>query len=300
MTDIFISYASVDRPTARRLADALETRGWSVWWDHRSLRVGQHFDRVIEEAIHGARVVVVVWSKASVESEWVRDEATLALKEKKVASSPPRPFITESNVIMSHPHPRPIRDVFQKTAIRYLADRGEVFERPPTTGVIVNRLAQIDDLPGDLKASLTPGAGRPFRMADFIAFFTGTSREEMPPTLKAMPPPSESEQKWRGRHYVPGGDEATFYDSQRWMEARYDALRRGDGRCECCRRPPGDGVILTVNHVKPVKFFPELSCDQGNLQVLCEDCHVGKGDRDHTNWREMRRHEAEERGRGET
>jgi hypothetical protein len=84
MADIFISYASVDRPVARRLADALEARGWSVWWDHRSLHSGQHFDRVIEEAICGARVVIVVWSKTSVESRWVRDEATLALEEGKV------------------------------------------------------------------------------------------------------------------------------------------------------------------------------------------------------------------------
>jgi hypothetical protein len=57
MADIFISYASVDRPVARRLADALEARGWSVWWDHRSLHSGQHFDRVIEEAICGVRPV---------------------------------------------------------------------------------------------------------------------------------------------------------------------------------------------------------------------------------------------------
>jgi adenylate cyclase len=84
VADVFISYARIDRPFARRLADALEARGWSVWWDHRSLRGGQHFDRVIEEAIRDARVVVVVWSKASFESGWVRDEATLALEEKKL------------------------------------------------------------------------------------------------------------------------------------------------------------------------------------------------------------------------
>ena len=46
MADIFISYASVDRPFARRLADALEACGWSVWWDHRNLRGGEHFDRI--------------------------------------------------------------------------------------------------------------------------------------------------------------------------------------------------------------------------------------------------------------
>jgi hypothetical protein len=84
MADIFISYASVDRPTARRLADALEACGWSVWWDHRSLRGGQHFDRIIEEAISTARVVIVIWSQNSIKSDWVRAEAAQALDENKL------------------------------------------------------------------------------------------------------------------------------------------------------------------------------------------------------------------------
>jgi TIR domain len=84
MADIFISYATADRPFARRLADALEARGWSVWWDHRSLHGGQHFDRIIEEAISDARVVIVVWSETSIASGWVRDEAMLALEQGKL------------------------------------------------------------------------------------------------------------------------------------------------------------------------------------------------------------------------
>src|SRR3954469_17095979 len=84
MADILISYASVDRPFAHRLAEALEAFGWSVWWDHRNLRGGQHFDRVIEEAISDAGVVIVVWSQNSIESGWVRDEAALALEMEKL------------------------------------------------------------------------------------------------------------------------------------------------------------------------------------------------------------------------
>ena len=33
MADIFISYASEDRPKAEPVANALEDQDWSVWWD---------------------------------------------------------------------------------------------------------------------------------------------------------------------------------------------------------------------------------------------------------------------------
>ena len=74
MSDIFISYVRDDRPIAQKLAQALETQGWSVWWDRR-IPAGRTFDEVIEEAIDGARSVVVLWSKNSVASRWVRTEA---------------------------------------------------------------------------------------------------------------------------------------------------------------------------------------------------------------------------------
>jgi hypothetical protein len=85
MADIFISYASKDRPIARRLAEALEACGWSVWWDYRGLRGGQHFDRIIEEEISKAMAVIVVWSQNSINSDWVRAEASHGLHEKKLA-----------------------------------------------------------------------------------------------------------------------------------------------------------------------------------------------------------------------
>ena len=74
MSDIFISYAREDRPSAERLAGALEAQGWSVWWD-RAIPAGKTFDEVIEKAINAARCVIVLWSKESVPSRWVRTEA---------------------------------------------------------------------------------------------------------------------------------------------------------------------------------------------------------------------------------
>jgi adenylate cyclase len=82
--DVFISYGHDDRATARRVADALEAEGLSVWWDD-SLRSGDAYDQVIEQALRDARAVVVLWSKTSVDSRWVRAEATLADRQGTLA-----------------------------------------------------------------------------------------------------------------------------------------------------------------------------------------------------------------------
>jgi len=77
MTDVFISYASEDRERAHMLARALEARGLSVWWD-RKIITGQSFDQVIERELETAKSVVVLWSKSSISSEWVKNEAAVA------------------------------------------------------------------------------------------------------------------------------------------------------------------------------------------------------------------------------
>jgi hypothetical protein len=71
--DIFISYASVDRPKAQQLAAALERQGWSVWWD-REILPGDKFSQIIEEKLRAAKCMLVLWSKTSVASDWVQIE----------------------------------------------------------------------------------------------------------------------------------------------------------------------------------------------------------------------------------
>ena len=73
MADIFLSYASDDRERVKPLVEALETDGFSVWWD-RNIQAGASYDREIEAAINEASCVVVVWSQRSVDSEYVRSE----------------------------------------------------------------------------------------------------------------------------------------------------------------------------------------------------------------------------------
>jgi sulfatase modifying factor 1 len=79
MSDVFVSYTHKDRPRVRLIVEALQQQGWSVWWD-RKILAGETWDQVIENAIGAAKCVVVVWSKASVESRPVKSEAYYAFK----------------------------------------------------------------------------------------------------------------------------------------------------------------------------------------------------------------------------
>jgi len=77
MADVFLSYSSQDRAAAERLVKALTVGGVTVWWD-LSIPAGAVWSKVIEEALESSRVVLVLWSRASVISEWVRAEAQRA------------------------------------------------------------------------------------------------------------------------------------------------------------------------------------------------------------------------------
>lgn len=79
MADVFITYSRRDKEQAARIAEALRQHGWSVWWDDR-IPIGQSFDRVIEEALTSCSCVVVLWSKSSTESNWVKAEANEGLQ----------------------------------------------------------------------------------------------------------------------------------------------------------------------------------------------------------------------------
>ena len=74
MAQVFLSYARDDVGRAKALAAAVERAGFSVWWD-RDLEGGAEYSREIDDALKAADVVVVLWSKDSVGSAWVRDEA---------------------------------------------------------------------------------------------------------------------------------------------------------------------------------------------------------------------------------
>ena len=69
---IFISYAREDETRIQPLVLALEMQGWSVFWDRR---IPSGLTSYIGKALTDARCVIVAWSRYSITSGWVSEEA---------------------------------------------------------------------------------------------------------------------------------------------------------------------------------------------------------------------------------
>ena len=85
----------------------------------------------------------------------------------------------------------------------------------------------------------------------------------------------EPEDKWNPDH-IAFCRSKNFYRSQKWRNLRLKALAKSN-ICTGCGRSPKDGVVLHVDHVLPRSIYPEYALVLGNLQILCEDCNLGKG-----------------------
>jgi 5-methylcytosine-specific restriction endonuclease McrA len=77
----------------------------------------------------------------------------------------------------------------------------------------------------------------------------------------------------------------SFYDSPEWLRLRYFALSQSGGVCEACKRRPTIDNPLHCDHILPRSHFSELELDADNVQILCRECNLGKGNHDLTDWR---------------
>lgn len=77
VADVFLSYARPDAAAAARMARELGKSGRTVWYDSE-LPAHRAYADVIERELEAAAAVVVLWSRAAVDSQWVRSEANRA------------------------------------------------------------------------------------------------------------------------------------------------------------------------------------------------------------------------------
>ncbi len=112
---VFISYARADQAQATKLAKALEQAGLEVWWD-ALIEGGAAFAQSIEAALENCNAVVVVWSKSSVASDWVLDEAAKGRDLRRLVpisldgTPPPLGFRQYQSIDLSRWHGNPAAD----------------------------------------------------------------------------------------------------------------------------------------------------------------------------------------------
>ena len=83
MADIFISYSSHDRPSALALVTKLRDAGYDVWIDQHQLNAAARWSKEIVQAIDQCKIVAVLLSNASLNSENVVKEISLAAERHK-------------------------------------------------------------------------------------------------------------------------------------------------------------------------------------------------------------------------
>ena len=83
MADVFFSYKREDRHRVQLFCLELQKMGFEVAWDQKIL-TGEAWENWIFEQLMACKVVLVFWSRDSIQSEYVRNEARLAYKAKKL------------------------------------------------------------------------------------------------------------------------------------------------------------------------------------------------------------------------
>ena len=80
---VFISYSSRDGNRAQQVLKTLESRNIPCWIAPRNIIGGMEYGDVIDNAINTCKAMVVIFSKSSNNSQWVKGELNLAFSEGK-------------------------------------------------------------------------------------------------------------------------------------------------------------------------------------------------------------------------
>jgi len=82
--DVFISYSSINRTTADTICHHLEANGIRCWYAPRDIRASDTWASAIMDAIRGAKVFLLIYSKESNASGQVLNEVTNAFQQQCV------------------------------------------------------------------------------------------------------------------------------------------------------------------------------------------------------------------------
>jgi hypothetical protein len=99
---VFISHAGEDKPFVIPFATALRENGVDAWVDEWEIRAGDSIvQKIFDEGIKQAAIVIVVLSSTSVTKKWVREELDIAIVNRINKTSRLIPVIIENCEIPS-------------------------------------------------------------------------------------------------------------------------------------------------------------------------------------------------------
>lgn len=148
LPDVFISYSRKDRPLAEAVAVELTRLGLDVWWD-RDLLAGENYRKKTAGIITQVAVAIVIWSRRSIDSEWVVGEASAA-RERNVllpvsadGVAPPIDFRTLNTIDMASWAPGDPLPAMLLKAIGEKTGRNLAEDAPPARREGIGRLSKI-------------------------------------------------------------------------------------------------------------------------------------------------------------
>lgn len=181
--DVFVSYASDDKPTADAVCATLENRGIRCWIAPRDILPGMDWGGAIVDAISASRVMVVVYSAKANDSPQIKREVERAVN-RGLAVIPFRiedvPMSKTLEFFMSMPHwldalTPPLQnhlDRLAETTSAILKGAGAVLAQPPGRQTTVPPAprpgATSEDIVRGISRWMTAGTESPTLAAMFV------------------------------------------------------------------------------------------------------------------------------------
>lgn len=133
----------------------------------------------------------------------------------------------------------------------------------------------------DFDAHFYQGCGSYENIQECLACYMAVTRTygtlcEMAAAIKTLNATEKSRAEIRVR--------SQFYQTKKWKTLRSDVLHKHPHICACCGEDL-KGKPKHVDHIRPRSKYPELELDYDNMQLLCEACNMGKGNRYETDFR---------------
>jgi 5-methylcytosine-specific restriction endonuclease McrA len=127
------------------------------------------------------------------------------------------------------------------------------------------------------------------KIETFVSSWVRQNRADLAPLLKNSVTRIKNLPVKKTLNYLENRDD--FYKSWDWRTLRMQALKIHGPKCQCCGATrqsinmSGDNAVICVDHIEPLSKRWDLRLSLSNLQILCDECNMGKGSWDKTDWR---------------